>query len=807
MIRDLRFAFRLLRRSPGFTVAAVLTLALGIGATTAIFTLVDAVLLRPLDIGAPNRVVALQETSRGTTSATLLYSNYQLIRAAVGMTISTAIECSSEITVETPAGLARRRGAFVSTNYFDVLERPPAAGRPFVEADDAPGAEPVIVVTDVFWRSVLAADPGALGRTVRVSGVPMTIVGIAPPHVRGTDVQSVADVFLPAHAILRTTTMPGTPGNYYFQDGSPGYSPSPFWRVFGRIAPGISLKAVAARTICPSCAGQKFQLIPIQQAAVSGRIRGDVSRFSFVLFTAVLLVLLIGCANVAGLVMARTETRRREIAVRLAMGISRGRLIRQLLWECALIALASGAAGSILARWILAGLSTFQLPGFIRLDKLEYALDMRVLGFAVGLSAISAVAFGLGPARAAARTDIVRSLKQARGPSTTARSQYALIAVQVAFTVVLVFGAGLFVRSLRTAMGVDVGLDVSRIVIADTDVEAARFEAPRKIAYFEGAVTRLASLPGVESVSYGNGPFFAFGGSTPSVVIDGQKIRLPQNVNEFMAGPGYFRTLGIPLARGRDFAPADDAAAPEVIVINAAFARRFWPDADPIGHRVGVPPIVKDAVVVGVVEDGKYQRLEETGKLAIFSAWKQSGQFARSAAVIVRTSGDAGVAARGIGDIVKRMDAQVVVPSVLSLQEIIGRALLPQRLGFWLLGSFGMVAVVLGIVGIYGLVTFVVAQRTHEIGVRMALGARTGDVMRLVLGGLMAAVIGGGLAGVGAAWLLAGFVNRLLFGISPHDPAAFAGALALLSAAAIVGSWLPARRATRVDPMIALRAE
>ena len=751
MLQDLRFAFRLLRRSPGFTVAAVLTLTLGIGATTAIFTLVDAVLLRPLDIGTPDRVFALQETSRGETSTAFLYSKYQDIRTAAGTTINTAIEYPNEITIETPAGLARRRAAFVSTNYFDVLERPPAAGRPFVESDDRPGAEPVIVITDAFWRSTLAGDAGAVGRTVRVSGVPMTIVGIAAPRVRGTDVQSVADVFLPAHAILRTTTLPGTTGNYFFQDGSPGWSPGAYWRVFGRVAPGISVEAAGEKAICASCAAQKLQLIPIQQAAVASRVRGDVSRFSLVLFIAVVLVLLVGCANLAGLVMARTEIRRREIAVRLAMGISRARLIRQLLWECALIALASGAAGTILARWILAGLSTFQLPGFIRLDKLEYTLDLRVLGFAVGLSAISAVAFGLGPARAAGRIDIIRSLKQVRGPSTTVRSQYALIALQVAFTVVLVFGAGLFVRSLRTAMGVDVGLDVSRIVIADTDVEAARFDAARKTAYFEGAVSRLASLPRVESVSYGNGPFFAFGGSTPVVVIDGQKIRLPQNVNEFMAGPGYFRTLGIPLARGRDFAPADDATAPEVIVINTAFARHFWPNADPIGHRVGVPPIVKDAVVVGVVEDGKYQRLEETGRLAIFSAWKQGGPFASSAAVIVRTNGDAGAAVRGVGDIVRRMDAQVVVPSVLSLQEIIGRALLPQRLGFWLLGSFGVVAVVLGIVGIYGLVTFIVAQRTHEIGVRMALGAKTGDVMRLVLAGLMAAVIGGGLAGVGAA--------------------------------------------------------
>jgi putative ABC transport system permease protein len=807
MLQDLRFAFRLLRRSPGFAVAAILTLTLGIGATTAIFTLVDAVLLRPLDLGAPDRVVALQQTTQGYTSTAFLYSDYQKLRAAVGPAINLAIEYHGELTIETPAGLARRRGGFVSTNYFDVLERRPVAGRPFVEADDEPGAEPVIVITDAFWRSVLAGDAGAVGRTVRISGVPMTIVGIAPPRVRGTNIQSVVDIFLPAHAVLRTTTMPGTPGNYFFQDGSPGWSPSPMWHLFGRLAPGASTEAAAGKAICAGCAAQKLQLIPIQQAAVASRIRNDVSRFSLVLFIAVCCVLLIGCANLAGLVMARTESRRREIAVRLAMGISRGRLIRQLLWECALIAVASSVAGLVLARWILAGISTFELPGLIRLDKLQYALDLRILGFAVALSAIAAVAFGLGPARAAARADIVRSLKQVRGSGGTGRSHYALIAVQIAFTVVLVIGAGLFIRSLKTALAVDVGLDVSRVVIADTDVQPAKFDPARKVAYFEAAVSQLASLPSVASVSYGNGPFFAFGGSTPALQIDGQKIRLPQNVNQYMAGPGYFRTLGIPLTRGREFTAADDASAPAVVVINTAFARRFWPDSDPIGHRISALPSIKDAVVVGVVEDGKYQRLDETGRLAIFSAWKQGGSLARSAAVIVRTHGDAGAAARGVGDIVKRIDSQVATLSVLPLQEIIGRGLQPQRLGFWLLGSFGTVGVVLGIVGIYGLVTFIVAQRTHEIGVRMALGARSRDVMRAVLAGLMVAVVGGALAGVGAAWVLAGFVNRLLFGIGPHDPVAFAGALALLFAAAIAGSWFPARRATRVDPMTALRAE
>jgi predicted permease len=805
MLQDLRFALRLLRRSPGFTCAAVLTLAFGIGATTAIFTLVDAVLLRPLDIGASDRVVALQSPQDKSTA--FLYAQYKSIRDSVGSTIALAIEYPSDVIVDIPAGRSRRRAAFVNAGYFDVLQRLPRAGRPFVEADDAAGAEPVVILSDTFWRTVFNSDGQAVGRSLRVSGIQMTIVGIAPPRTRGTDVQSPSDIFLPPHAIMRTHTLPGNPGNYFFQDGTPGWSPGAYWRVFGRIAPGVSLRDAEATAVCVVCATQKLQLVSVQSAAVAGRIRGDVSRFSAVLFVAVLLVLTIGCANVAGLVMARTEARRRDIAVRLAMGISRNRLIGQLLLECLLISAAGAVAGIVMGRWILAGLASFELPGFIPLGKIEFPLDARVLAFAIGVSAVSAMAFGLAPARAAARTNIIGSLRQGGRAGRAGRSRYVLIAVQVGLTVVLVFGAALFIRSLRTALGVDIGFDASRVIIADSDVRAARLDTSGKAAYYDTAMRRLQSLPGVEAVSYGEGPFFFAGNSTPSIEVDGQALRLPKNVSEFLAGPGYFRALGIPLVSGRDFAAADGASAQAVVVVNSAFAQRFWPGQSALGHRVGVPPRVKDALIVGVAEDGKYARLDESGRLVVFMVWKQLVATAGRTGLIVRTSGTASMALRSVRDAAVTIDREVPVSSVLPLTDMVSRALLPQQLGFWLLGGFGIIAVFLGVVGIHGLVAFLVAQRTHEIGVRMALGAERGDIMGLMVRGVLSAVLGGAVAGLLVAWWLSAFVGRLLFGVGPHDPAAFAGTIALLVLTAIAGVLVPALRAVRVDPMIALRAE
>ena len=810
MFEEVRYALRLVRRSPGFVAAAVLTLALGIGSTTAIFTLTDAVLLHPLDIEDEDRVMALQTKDfRGAATDGFLYKHFVELRQTLAGAMELAIEFPDDVIVATPGGLSRRRAAFVSANYFDVLGRPPARGRGFAPEDDRPGAEPVVILGHDFWTSAFAADPGIVGARVIVSGVPMTVAGIAAPRQRGVDVQSVSDVFLPAHVIQRTTTLPGNTGNYFFQDGSPGWSPGNWWRVFGRLRQDVTAGAVASIAVCTGCApsiGAAVTLIPIQRAGVAARMRADVSRFSAMLFTAVAVVLLMACANLAGLILARTERRRREIGVRIALGASRTRLAVHLLLECTIVAMLGGIAGILASRWILAGLTSFELPGLISLATLDVSLNERVFAFAAAASVLSALLISVTPIRTAARTEVVSALKQTDGVARRAGVRHALIAAHVAFSVVLLFGAGLFIRSLQAALSIDVGFDMSKVVVADPDVRAARLDDARKIQYFNAATARLSALPGVESVSYGSSAFFLGSGSTPRVIVDGRDLRLPQNVMELEGGPAYVRTLGYRLLRGRDFDSRDRAGAPAVVIVNHAFARRFWPDADPIGHRISVPPTIKDAEVIGVVEDVKFTRLDEPLRLAVIAAWPQQVGSVMRTGLFIR-SGDPRSVIPTVRQAIPGIDPSVPITYVRTLREMAERVLLPQRLGSWLLGGFGVAAIVLAVVGIYGLVAFVVAQRTREIGVRIALGAERRDIVLLVAASVFTAVAAGALTGAGLVWWLSRFVTKLLFQVSPHDWIALVATLALLALTAILGAAIPLRRATSVDPIVALRAE
>jgi predicted permease len=573
-------------------------------------------------------------------------------------------------------------------------------------------------------------------------------------------------------------------------------------RVVVRLRDGATREALTARL-----SGDRVNPIPLQTAAIGPRIRGDVSRFSTMLFVAVVLVLMIGCANVAGLLMARTESRRHEIAVRVAMGISRARLVRHVLIECSLLAAAGAAAGFVLARWLLAGMSSFELPGFFKLSAVEYPLDGRIFAFALVLAATVTLAFALAPARLALGADVSAVLKRTPRRGRPSRVRHALIFGQVGITVVLLFGAGLFVRSLRQALAVDIGVDAGRVVVADTDVRSAHYDAARQKTYFESAARRLASTPGIESVSWGTGPFIFNGTSTPVVVVDGQSYRLPRNVAEFQGGPDYFHTLGIALLRGRDFAWTDEAAAPPVVVVNAAFARRFWGKRDPIGRRVSVPPVIIDALVVGVSEDGKYGSLTETGTLAVFAPWRQTARFAFAAAVIVRGRDSDPSLPRLVRGELQEVDSGVLVGSVDRLSERVEHLAAPQRVGAWLLGAFALVGLLLAVVGVYGLLSYVIAQQTREIGIRIALGAGGADVAWAIGRPAVVAVLGGAATGLAVSWWLSSLVTRMLFGIQPHDSAAFAGALALLLLAALAAAAVPMRRATRVDPIVVLRSE
>jgi predicted permease len=472
-----------------------------------------------------------------------------------------------------------------------------------------------------------------------------------------------------------------------------------------------------------------------------------------------------------------------------------------------LIAAAGAAAGLVLARWLLTGMSSFELPGFFKLADVEYALDARIFAFALALAAAVTLAFAIAPVRLALAAEVSAALREAAGVGRRGRLRHALIFGQVGITVVLLFGAGLFVRSLREALAVDVGVETGRVVVADTDVQSAHYNAARQKIYFESAARRLASTPGVSSVSWGTGPFIFNGTSTPVVVVDGQSYRLPRNVAEFQGGPDYFRTLGIGLRRGRDFAWTDDEGTPPVVVVNAAFARRFWGERDPIGHRVTLAPVIVDALVVGVAEDGKYGSLTESGRLAVFAPWRQTARFSFAAAVIVRGGRDATSLPQIIRTQLHGVDGGVLVGNVERLSDRVEHLAAPQRVGAWLLGAFALVGLVLAVVGVYGLLSYVIAQRTREIGIRIALGASPADVAWAVGRPAALAVLGGTLSGLAAAWWLSSLVTRMLFGIAPHDSPAFAGAVGLLLLAAIAAGVTPMRRATRVNPVVVLRAE
>jgi len=521
---------------------------------------------------------------------------------------------------------------------------------------------------------------------------------------------------------------------------------------------------------------------------------------------AVIVLLTIACASLAGLILARTEQRRRDVSIRVALGATWIRSVRQLAAESALVAVGGALCGLVLSRWIVSGFVSFELPGFLPLARIQLPMNMRVLGAVTGVSGLSLLLITLTPARAAARMDILSALRMVGVPPRGARTRLALTAVHVGLSIVLVFGAALFVRSLQQALAVDVGFDASRVLVAEADVRAARFGEAATAEYFDTAAMRIAAIPGVQSVSYGNSPFFTFAFSTPHVVIDGRETRLPRNVLHFQSGPGYFRSFGIPLLEGRDVATSDRAGGSPVAIVNRAFAQRFWPGRSALGHRVSLLPQLVNAEIVGVVDDGKYSRLDEPAQMAVFGAWQQEVAFSSTTALFVRSSDPRGVLPQVQREL-RTIDGRVPVEDVRILRELVERAVLPQRLGSWLLGTFGAVALLLAVVGIHGLVAFLALERTREIGIRMALGARRGDIAALVLRSTATAVALGTVAGTTAAWWLSIFVNRLLFGVDGHDPTSLIVTIGLVVVSAVLGALVPTRRAIRVDPVVALRAE
>jgi predicted permease len=805
--QDIRYAARALARSPLFTTIAVLSIATGVGATTAIVTLANTLLLRPAPgVGHPERVVTIGRTQDGSGFDNLSYPNFLDYRAAA----KTLSEMAIVRLDPTSVSLAGRDGgepiqaSIVSGNFFRLLETHPAAGRFFLpEEDRVPGANLVVVLSHAFWRSRFQMDRGIVGSTVVLNGSPFTVVGVAAERFRGPFVIA-SDVWVPVMA----STLLG------LGEGTLTSRQSVWAIAVGRLAPNAGLAAAQAelgaiaarleREYPDINRGQGVRVTPA--SLIPGDLRTLVGGFLGLLLAVSGLVLLIASANVAGMLLARAAARQREIAVRLALGASRRQLVGQLVTESLLLFALAGAAGTLLARWLVVGLMALvpRLPVQLGFDP---RMDWLVLGFALGASLLTGLLAGMVPALQSTRPQLVPALKNdTAGGGSALRLRSTLLALQIAFSMLLLVVAGLFARALAHARDIDPGFDARGVELASLDLRLANYDAERGGRLAATLLQRARSLPGVESAALTvmlplGGGGLGLGG----IAVEGSATEdgTPGGSADWnVVTPGYFATMGIPLLQGRDFTDADRAGALEVAILNETLARHLWPGQNPLGRSIKNDD--RTLTVVGVARDAKYRSLGEFPRNFIYVALSQ--RYLGRMTLLVKAAPGA-PAARPIRRLVADLDRSLPILNQQTLAEQAEVSLFPQRLALDVAGGLGALALLLALLGIYGVTAYGVARRTHEIGLRIALGAQRSRVVGLVLRqGLVLAVTGaaaGGLAALGVTRLLRG----MLYGIPAADPIAFGGAAALLVLAALAASLVPARRAAGLDPVTSLRSD
>ncbi|MGB7174003.1 MAG: ABC transporter permease [Candidatus Acidiferrales bacterium] len=874
---DIRFAFRMLRKSPGFTAVAVLTLALGIGANTAIFSFIDAVLLRDLPVKNPQQLVLMRWTAHAKpknhgfsgygdcidNKCSFSLPFFHTIDAqATAFSGMAAFAGSLDVDLDGNGAASIAHGMYVSGDFFSTLGVNTFIGRPLTPSDDTPSAPPAIVLNYAYWALAFGANPSVIGRTVRLDNTDATIVGVADPHFTNLTPGNTQDFFMPFALSDRVR-------GEWWGNQTRMTDASIWWVIIlGRLKPGVSIgQAQAAATtiynnemlhgstpVFKAADAPMIKLLP-----ASAGLNGESSRIApmlFLIMAAVGFVLLIVCANVAGLTLARSASRQKEMAVRLALGAGRPRIIRQLLTESILLSLTGGALGILHAVWGVDAITSLLSSGY-EAFPFVLASDWRVLAFTIAITLATGIFFGLAPALRSSRIDLTPSLKENAsslpGAAAHAGRRFrlgdALVVAQVALSIVVLVAAGLLVRTLRNLHNINPGFDTRNVLLFGIDPTIAGYTDQQTQQLYSNLQQRFAALPGVISVSYSEDPLLSGGQSGTAVHFDGAPPRQNVDTDYLSVGLNFFSTMRIPILAGRTFTRADfataiatnaaqqalDAAAarknsaspalvasyasaqqayahssPVPVLINESFARKFLGKQNPVGLHMGDAQDSDDEVqhpgpgytITGIVGDTKYASLRtEVAPMMFLPIVGNEAHFE------LRTAANPTPLMKSVREVVSQVGANLPLTHVRTQTEQIDQLLFQERLMSRLSGFFGALAMVLACIGLYGLLSYEVARRTRELGIRMALGAQRGDLLRLVIGQGILLVLIGAAVGIATAIGVTRFMSTMLFGVKANDPATFGGVAILLTLVALAACYIPARRAMRVDPMVALRYE